>query len=42
MSLQDTKKGIEDKYYNGGRNMGVGLDVINANHGRAESRDRER
>lgn len=42
MSLQDTKKGIEDKYYNGGRNMGVGMEVINSNHGRAESRDRER
>ena len=42
MSLQDTKKGIEDKYYNGGRSMSGGMEVINSGHGRGESRDRER
>lgn len=50
LSLQDTKKDIEDKYYGGGgRSMsggGVGIESGmlsgSGGHGRGESRDRER
>jgi cleavage and polyadenylation specificity factor subunit 6/7 len=47
ISLEDTKKSIEDKYYGSGRSLGSGgVDgppiMMNSGHVRSNSRDRER